>query len=788
MKRIIFITVAYIIFISAFCWGTIINIPQDYPTIQTGINAGTNGDTVLVHPGTYVENVNFNGHNIVLGSLFLTTGDTSYISATIIDGDSAGTVVTFDQGENNTAIITGLTIQNGYVIGPGGIRCSYSSPTINKNIIRGNITYGAAGGGGGIGCISSSAIIIDNIIYGNSTEFDASGGGINCSSSSPFISKNIISDNSGYWGGGICCVNSDPIISGNIIIGNSADDTGGGICCVDAATNIANNIIRGNTSASYGGGIGCWRDSLSVIRNNIILDNFAPYGGGISFRVNSAPNVTNNIFWANSINEIHVNNSSPVITYCDIEGGWPGEANINVDPLFIEPDSGDFHLMSIACGDSIDSPCIDSGSPHIGDSLLDCSWGLGTIASDMGAYGGGDTIIVNTNIIINVPGDYPTIQLAINACNDGDTVLVQPDIYYENINFDGYNIVVGSMFIMTGDNSYISSTIIDGSDSASVITFNSGEDSTASIIGFTIQSGSANHGGGIYCYNSDPAISYNIIKDNYVYSFGGGILFLESASILNNNLILDNSANQGGGICCMESSPTIINNVLAGNTGSMSGGGVYCNLESYPSIINTILWADSAPAGLEIDHDGLSSPSVTYCDIQGGWTGIGNIDMDPLFRDSSAGDFHIMSMACSDTLDSPCIDAGHPDLVDILLDCSWGLGGSRSDMGAYGGGDFPMTAISDEYLPAPRKLMLNQNYPNPFNVQTAISFDLHGANYVRLIVYDLLGRQVQTLIDEYLLAGSHTVTFDASYLSSGVYFYRLQAGEMVETKRMVLLK
>jgi hypothetical protein len=59
---------------------------------------------------------------------------------------------------------------------------------------------------------------------------------------------------------------------------------------------------------------------------------------------------------------------------------------------------------------------------------------------------------------------------------------------------------------------------------------------------------------------------------------------------------------------------------------------------------------------------------------------------------------------------------------------------------------------------------------------------------VRLAVYDLLGRQVETLLDEYLQSGLHTVTFDASKISSGVYFYRLQAGETVETKRMVLLK
>ena len=87
MKKIVVASIVILISINDFCFSTIINIPADYPTIQQGINAGFDGDTVLVQPGIYIENISFNGHNVVLGSLFLTTGDTSYISQTIIDGD-----------------------------------------------------------------------------------------------------------------------------------------------------------------------------------------------------------------------------------------------------------------------------------------------------------------------------------------------------------------------------------------------------------------------------------------------------------------------------------------------------------------------------------------------------------------------------------------------------------------------------------------------------------------------------------------------------------------------------
>jgi hypothetical protein len=88
----------------------------------------------------------------------------------------------------------------------------------------------------------------------------------------------------------------------------------------------------------------------------------------------------------------------------------------------------------------------------------------------------------------------------------------------------------------------------------------------------------------------------------------------------------------------------------------------------------------------------------------------------------------------------------------------------------------------------PTRISLLPNYPNPFNAQTTIRFVLPKSQNVQLTIYDLLGRQIEVLIDEYREAGIHNVSFDAFNLSSGVYFYRLQAGSAVETKRMVLLK
>jgi len=78
--------------------------------------------------------------------------------------------------------------------------------------------------------------------------------------------------------------------------------------------------------------------------------------------------------------------------------------------------------------------------------------------------------------------------------------------------------------------------------------------------------------------------------------------------------------------------------------------------------------------------------------------------------------------------------------------------------------------------------------PNPFNSGTIISFNLVEPMEVKIAIYDLLGREIQTLIDDFRQAGAHTVYFGSAGLCSGMYFYRLYVGDVVETKRMVLLK
>jgi len=98
------------------------------------------------------------------------------------------------------------------------------------------------------------------------------------------------------------------------------------------------------------------------------------------------------------------------------------------------------------------------------------------------------------------------------------------------------------------------------------------------------------------------------------------------------------------------------------------------------------------------------------------------------------------------------------------------------------------TSIEPEVKELPNSISLSQNYPNPFNPTTTIKFELQVGSDVTLEVFDVSGRKVATLVETRLNAGQHFAVFDASTLSSGVYFYRLRAGNMMMTKSMTLIK
>jgi len=280
---------------SAF--STIIHVPNDYPTIQQGLNAASTGDTVLVAPGIYFENIFWPLVNGI--KLYSELGS----DTTKIDGGLTTSVIYFPGmiDIDTMTVIKGFTIQNGYGDpDAGGIYLVNSSPVIKNNIIKYNKTQGR---GGGICCSdTSSPLIISNVITVDSANC---GGAIYCEEYCQAIIKyNKIENNAatGYLarGGGICCNNySNAEVIGDTIVGNTTLGEGGGISCGYEANVLIDSNIISNNSANGGGGVDCDRTHYTIISNNTILSNSAYDGGGISISL-GGPQVTNNQIIGNS--------------------------------------------------------------------------------------------------------------------------------------------------------------------------------------------------------------------------------------------------------------------------------------------------------------------------------------------------------------------------------------------------------------------------------------------------------------------------------------------------------
>ncbi|TKJ42435.1 hypothetical protein CEE37_01775 [candidate division LCP-89 bacterium B3_LCP] len=463
-------------------------------------------------------------------------------------------------------------------------------------------------------------------------------------------------------------------------------------------------------------------------------------------------------------------------------------------------------------------------------------------------------------------------------------------------------------------------------------------------------------GGGIYCLWSNPLIVHCNIRNNSAFD-GGGISLYNSHPTISECSFTGNSGGIGGAIRCKQfSSVTIENCLINGNTAETKGGGVecgyysemdliYCEISSNTSaeyggglhfedysdveIFNCTVSANSAQGdgdGIYCDSTGsltiLNSivwensdseiyglPEISYCDILGGWPGIGNISEDPQFVDPVGGDYHLF-------VSSPCIDTGDPSspldpdstradmgayyyeqtgAPQMIVDVNYvsgspvSIGGGNLYYGIWGenqgsvpldwdvwidmvyenqdttmiilramvnyqpgwqisrpdafypvpeswpGGNYDLTIHSGIYstltvwhrgsfswtkegsvdldfdfnanLPTcsypdpfddivstqqsvliPGGFEISGAYPNPFNPQTTIRFGLPVASQVNLTIYNLAGRKVATVVDGYRSAGYHEVIFDASQLSSGLYFYRIQAGNFTDVKKMILVK
>jgi parallel beta-helix repeat protein len=678
--------------------GEVVHVPNQFPGIQDAIDHTTDGGVVIVDDGIYTgpgnRDIDFKGKAITVCSK---NGPKNCII------DCQGTMYEPHRGfyfhsfEDANSTLDGFTITNGYYR-KGVICCTESSPTINncricRNHNDGGIYYGEWTGP------TSTNPIITNCIINSNERF-----GIYCSGKRiyPKISNCTINNNGGW---GIYCDGSNPSISN----------------CT-----IANNIREG---------INCQYRSDVTINNCIIRDN--PI--------------------------IFESNVNATVSYSNIQGGWPGEGNIDVEPLFTH----DFHLQA-------GSPCINAGDPNyssepgendidgeerkfekrvdIGpDEFIDTDFdGLPdwweqkyfdsvTAAepvddpdvdelSNIAEYiHSSNPLHPRTEFFVNpIEGDNnsdgltptwdsqhgpkATIQAAIDQVHfyeEADVILV-PGVYTglgnRDIDFYGKSITVRS--IDPNDPNVVNSTVIDCAGTINephrAFYFHSGESHSSVVAGLTITNGNSPDGGAIVCYYSSPTIIKCVISNNEadIWGHGGGIDCYLSNLVIKNCIITGNKADygNGAGICSFDSSPTIINCTFAGNKAD-EGGGVY---GSNNTLVNCILW-DNVP-----DQIG-GRVNVSYSDIQGGWEGKGNNNIEPFFAlpgywDSNGtvdnpiddfwieGDYHLNSQAgrwdpvsdsrVVDDVTSPCIDAGDPNSP---VGDEPEPNGGRINMGAYGG-------------------------------------------------------------------------------------------------------
>jgi hypothetical protein len=350
--------------------GRLRRVPDDYRTIQEAIDSAAPGDTVLVAPGRYQENIRFRGKGIVVASEYLVKRDPALIQRTIIDGShpahaDTASVVLFVEQEDTSAMLLGFTITGG----KGTVWTDARDKTLYRE-------------GGGVLCELSSPIIEHNIIEANEAIdvrpglLSAGGGGIRCGYAEPIIRHNVIRGNRGHYGAGVVLFHSAATVRNNLIVRNQGGTGfgGSGIWAVGRLSYRLSNAIEQNTivgnvaslpdttpgqMAGKGGGLTLY--APVVMRNNVVWGNRQAIGGQVDGSTRRPPALRYNL----------------------VEGGFAGGGNLDGDPGFA--DTVTYYLAN-------HSPAVDAGDPtsprdpaRAGTATAPSR---GKSRADIGAYGG----------------------------------------------------------------------------------------------------------------------------------------------------------------------------------------------------------------------------------------------------------------------------------------------------------------------------------------------------------------------------------------------------------------
>ncbi len=733
----------------------------------------------------------------------------------------------------NVIIINNSAFDNG-----GGIYCSNSILSLENITITGN----SATNGGGF-YFSNTNMSLENVtISGNSAS--ETGGGISLSNSNMSLENLTISSNSAdYGGGGISLSASDPSLENVTITCNSAYQKGGGIFCIHHSIPDLSNVSIMNNTAQNGGGVYCSRYSglnfNSESRSSIYLNNVLNNRGcGVDIFNNDCEtiNVIVDTFSVSTPTDYY---ASPIGSFTfDILHSIQ-DTLINSD-LYVSPDGNNsnsgispdeplrtiIYALSVIYADSLNQHTIfllpGIYSPETNGESFPVEWNNyvsleGSLEEQTILDANNETGVMRFNYVTDAEIKNIVIRNGSTDRGGGIYCAYYSSPVLENITITDNSATTygGGIYCYKYSNPSLENVIItDNSDSG----YGGGggiccyDNSNPSLIDVTITNNSSNGGGGgIYCYHSDPSLENVTIANNSAASTGGGIYCLSSNPNLENVSITDNSASKGGGIYCFHYSDPILENVtIANNSAANHGGGIYCNHLSDPYLINCIMW-DNIPEQVNFSEYGYQSTiTITYSDIQGGEAGIptsgtgtvywleGNIDANPLFIGTGDHPYSLLE-------DSPCIDAGNPDPIYYDPEDPYNpgyalypaMGTIINDMGAYGGpnaiGWVPVP-VNDDVIIQPTLNKLYQNYPNPFNPETTIKFTAEDAERAEIVIYNIKGQKVKTLVNKVLPAGEHSVVWNGKdekgkNVSSGIYFYKLIVDDKtIETKKCLLLK
>ncbi len=350
---------------------------------------------------------------------------------------------------SSSAVLDGFTISGGYGSGysGGGMYNKYASPTISHCNFSNNRVL--VSNGGGMYNEDCSPTISYCTFSNNEATGGGYGGGMHNRNASPNIShctfSNNLSSGSGYGGSGMAnFFSSSPTVSYCTFSDNRLQGSSDGAMLNDYSSPVVSNCIfsRNQFSAMYNRGT-C---TASIVNCTFSANTaFNTYGGGMTNNLPACqPTVKNCIFWGNGTLEIvNFNGAAPVVTYCDVKGGYTGTGNINADPLFVN--AGDFHLQS-------GSPAINAGT-NTGAPATDIEGNPRALTvadpADMGAYekqackntyyvdADGDGYGSTTTALLcdaTAPAGYSTTN---TDCNDADRTVHEPQLYYVDADGDG---------------------------------------------------------------------------------------------------------------------------------------------------------------------------------------------------------------------------------------------------------------------------------------------------------------------------------------------------------------